>query len=191
MGIILAIVLILIPIALGSFLLFKYSILDTKQMRTKCEKLYMDNLIRKGGKLKVLFYPWFLMKRVILVLIPLLFKNNTTFQIIGLINFQVLNIIVCGILHPGSKFQRRVELSNEFMISVLAVLTVIFTPFCQSYEASFQMGYAFIGVKLLIFVFNLGFISTSIVAKFRKSKLKKEFERKYQEMIEKRLKDKM
>ena len=166
-GIIFAIVLILIPIALGSFLLKNLSHLDSKQTRTKYEKLYTDILLKKGGKLKILFYPWFLLKRVVLVLIPLQFKSNISFQIIALINFQVLNIIVCGVLHPYAKLQQRIELTNEFMISVLAVLTVSFTPFCQSYEASFQMGYVFLGVKFYILFFNFGLNTCIIISKYR------------------------
>ena len=72
-GIILAIVLILIPIAIGQFLRSNFNELDTKYMRTKFEKLYENIVVGMGLKLKVLYYPWFLLKRYFLVLIPLLF----------------------------------------------------------------------------------------------------------------------
>ena len=72
-GIILAIVLILIPIAIGHFLRSNFNELDTKYMRTKFEKLYENIVVGMGLKLKVLYYPWFLLKRYFLVLIPLLF----------------------------------------------------------------------------------------------------------------------
>ena len=126
-----AIVLFLIPIALGRFLITNFKNLDEKTMRKKCEKLYTNIVVNFGPKLKVLYYPWFLFKRFIFVLIPLLFLNNTTFQIIVLNNVCLMNIIVYGVIRShGSSLQNRLELTNELMISALAVLTVTFTPFC-------------------------------------------------------------
>ena len=130
-GVILALVLFLIPIALGRFLLINFKKLDEKSMRTKCEKLYTNIVVNFGLKIKVLYYPWFLLKRFIFVLIPLLFLDNTSFQIIVLNYVCLMNIIVYGVIRShGSSLQNRLELANEFMISALAVLTVTFTPFC-------------------------------------------------------------
>ena len=164
-GIILAAILIIIPFALGYFLITNFKKLNEKLMRTKCEKLYTNIVVNFGFKLKVLYYPWFLLKRFILVLIPLLFLNNTTFQLIMFNNVCLMNIIVYGVIRShGSSLQNRLELANEFMISVLAVLNVTFTAFCQSYEASFNMGYYFIGILLFIFVYNFGFIINSLIS---------------------------
>ena len=130
-GVILALVLFLIPIGLGWFLLTNFKKLDEKSMRTKCEKLYTNIIVNFGSKQKVLYYPWFLLKRFILVLIPFLFSNNTTFQIIALNYVCLMNIIVYGVIRShGSSLQSHLEFANEFMISALAVLTVTFTPFC-------------------------------------------------------------
>ena len=47
-GIILALILFLIPIALGWFLLTNFKKLDEKSMRTKCEKLYTNIVVNFG-----------------------------------------------------------------------------------------------------------------------------------------------
>ena len=78
-GILLATILILIPIALCYFLITNFKNLDEKSMRKKCEKLYTNIIVNFGLKLKVLYFPWLLLKRFILVSIPLLFLNNSTF----------------------------------------------------------------------------------------------------------------
>ena len=72
------------------------------------------------------------------------------------------NIIVYGFIRShGNSIQNRLEFANEFMISVLTVLIVTFTPFCLNYEASFNMGYCFISILLFMFVYNFGFITNS------------------------------
>ena len=71
------VVLFIVPIYLGAFMYAKYDVLDSRQMRAKYEILYKDVSVRRGDRRTVLYLPYYLLKRWILILIPIIMYDDS------------------------------------------------------------------------------------------------------------------
>ena len=110
-----------------------------------------------------------------MVCIPKIFLNYNSFGIISLNYLSLSSIIIYGLIHPHFQNKRIIlEFSNNYLISVLSILMVSFTPFVLDLQSQFFMGYIFIGVLVLIFINNMTYLSFKLYSSYREgSKLKK------------------
>ena len=173
-GFIILVFLIAIPLGLSILLTTHHSDLDTKPIRDKYGELYLGVSLNPTNKWSTFYYPWVMLKRLPMVMLPLVFEK-VQFQIMVLIQMFVFNLIIYGTMRPHIKPSvRRVELASEFMTLILSIINVCFTPFVKSLDARFNSGYAFIGVMSSMLALNFVFLTLNQFSTVKRmKKLKK------------------
>lgn len=104
--------------------------LDTKAQRERTEKMYFN--IAGYRSLAKYYYPIFMFRRLLFVLIPAVFATSQTLQLQSLMLFSSLYLLWYGSISPYvTKRGTYVEMFNEVIMCVLCYHLFLFSDFTQ------------------------------------------------------------
>ena len=156
----LGLLLFIYPFLISSFLFYSNSRLNTSDFRLKFENFYKDINVTSRGRRTIFFYPMFLIQRWFMIFISPIFKNDSGLQFFALINTIKFVIIFYGWINPHLTRQRKyIEYYNNSIIMLLTYCMISMTSFVQYAEVSFNMGYVFLSLFVLLALVNLVYIS--------------------------------
>ena len=89
------VIMVVYPIVMARLLVKNYNKLQTRETRDKYEILYSSMNIKFRGRKTVLYYPLFLLKRWIVIMIPIM-GIKPGLQLICLLHLSKLSIILYG-----------------------------------------------------------------------------------------------
>jgi hypothetical protein len=154
------------PLIAVIFLLRDFDLLETPKYRSKYQNMY-SRIGFKKGKTTVLYYPLFLLKRLLMVAITQVFLDHPGIQLQCLSYLTTAYVLAYMTLRPHwSQTQRNFEMFNEALLMVLVYCAMSYTPFVQSQEAQFQMGYVEIAALILMILCNLSHVAYTAAIKF-------------------------
>lgn len=143
-----------------------------RSWKSQYEALYMDihNYRNKYTKYYIVVS---MVRRILFVLIPVIFQEHPAFQVQLLQVLSISYVIWYGHVRPHI-FNRRVQLEmfNEAVIMCFNYHMIIFSDFCFNPDFQFSMGYVYVGLLLLcIFVHMGNTVITNAAAAKRQRKL--------------------
>lgn len=148
-----------------SYLLRHWGDLDTPARRAKAERMYQDVSLRRGRR-AVLYYPVFIVRRLVFVLIPLLLKAHPYLQLQLLVFLSSLYVIWYTSIWPhATRRLVRQEIFNEALFMALNYHMFTFTAFVQHVEAQFTMGYSYLAAVSFLIIVNLALAVQNTVRK--------------------------
>jgi hypothetical protein len=157
------------PLITVIFLLRNFELLETPAYRSKYQNMYGHIGFNKG-KAAVLYYPLFLLKRLLMIAITQVFVDHQGIQLQFLCYLTTAYVLAYMTLRPHwSQAQRNFEMFNEALFMILVYCAISYTPFVQSQEAQFQMGYVEIATVTLMIVSNLSHVAYTAASKFNDS----------------------
>lgn len=117
--------------------------------------LYTDIQLNEGIY-PLIYFPLFLIRRLLFCLLPILLTTHPTFQLQLLLFSSKLNLILYTTLHPHHPHHRHtLELLNESLTVVLIYHMICFTDLVLDPIGKFYMGYSYVGVAGLVVLVNL------------------------------------
>jgi hypothetical protein len=129
--------------------------LRSKKVRGKYQNLYLDIHTFKSDSAKY-YLPISMMRRVLFVLFPAIVYNYPFMQLQFFLLVSIFYLIWYGGVKPHIEKRRvRIELFNEFMVSVFIYHLMMFTDYCTSNSMQFIMGYSKIGFLVVIAFVNI------------------------------------
>ena len=169
-------------IAVTGYLFYFREELDHPSHRQIVENLYPNIEVRKlHNGFGYLYYPVFLLRRILFVAIPSIFFWRGGIQIMLLSFFNSLYLIwFAGIQPYNTRGMNRMSIFNLFGTMTLSYHMFIFTDFVIDSKTRFAMGYSFLVVMAIIAAVNLGLVGFNVsvksikMAKLTKIKKKKE-----------------
>lgn len=121
-----------------------------------------------------MYYPLFLWRRVVFVVIPTFLFNYPAFQVQILLFMTSLYVVYYASTRPHMDRHRAfIETFNEVMIMIMNYHMVCFSNFNPHMEAQFAMGYSFIACIILVVVINIGAMAKETFINMKKSRLLK------------------
>ena len=139
-------------------------------MRQMYEKLY-SNISLKRSKYSQLYYPIFMIRRFLFIIVPLSFQNKPGIQLSLLIFLSSLYIIWYIMLWPHNMRKLvYIELTNEVFFMILNYHMVAFTLFNPDLQTQFNMGWSYLLFMGLLILVNLTFVATNVISKARRKK---------------------
>jgi hypothetical protein len=103
--------------------------LKSQEMQDKIGKMY-SNISLHRSRWGILYYPIFMLRRLLFVLIPLIFQGYPFYQLQALTFFSSLYIIqYCQIWPHSQKKIGILEMTNEFLLMVVNYHMLTFTAF--------------------------------------------------------------
>lgn len=170
----------LAPFFLLKVLLVKRKTLDTLEIREKIERMYMDiDLTRNYWT--IFYYPMFLLRRFIFVVIPILLPEYPIIQIIVLSIINLLFLMFLGAVKPHITFRKRcLEFFNEYMIMLISLQLLCFTDFIPDAKIYFYIGYIFVLNISFCFLMNIIVMLYSNYLKFKLKQKKKRVQKAYE-----------
>jgi hypothetical protein len=156
--------------------------LQTPLVKSQIGGLYLDIKIsrRHWGKF---YYPVFIIRRYLFVLIPVLFVGRDFYQLQALVFVSSLYVITYAQNLPHvSLVKQRLELFNESTIMFVNYHMICYTLFVQDLYTQFLMGYSMTGLLAFIILVNMAVMLYNMVLKLK---------RKLRRMSIKKLKEKL
>ena len=95
-GVLFSMALIAYPVFISLFLSYNREHLNSLEFRKKYENFYKDVHIKITGRKAIFYYPQFLTKRWLIVMISVLIGQNSGLQLIALLYVNKASIIVYG-----------------------------------------------------------------------------------------------
>ena len=142
--------------------------LDEKSMKDRIYQMYNGIYTSTNHKYSVLFYPIFIFRRFIFVLIPVVISHPAQ-QIQALTFSNSIYMIAYGTIMPHhDKMVRRFELFNEMMFMVLNYHLYSFSSgyiVDPTKMTQYAMGYSYLGSIGVLVLFNLIYIAIKAVKK--------------------------
>ena len=149
-------------------LLINFDQLGTKEMQDRIGKMYVDiSLTREHWA--ILFYPVFIFRRLLFVMIPLCFQGQDFFQLQFLIFFNSLYIIFYAYLRPHIYSRLGyLEIINEFLFLVMSYHFLTFTLFNIDISSKYSMGFSYLAWMALLILLNFVNIALNSIRKFKR-----------------------
>lgn len=160
--------------------------LEDEKIKKRISNLYQK--IGTDNKWKLLYYPLFLWRRVVFVIIPTFLYLYPAFQVQFLLFMTSLYLIYFASQRPHKDRHRaQIETFNEVMIMITNYHMVCFSNFNPEMEAQFAMGYSFITCILLVVIVNILAMAKETISNIKASKLLK----RRQTLVKDKLKESM
>ena len=123
------------------------------------------NIDLKAGKLQTMFFPIWIARRFIFVLIPMvIFKGIQWAQIISVLQFQILYLIYYGNNKCHSlRSIYYLHLVNEFMILMIIYSTITWSDFVLSDIQIYENGFAFALILVIVLVINISQVFKNMI----------------------------
>lgn len=120
----------------------------------------------------LMYYPLFLVRRIVFVAIPTFLYNYPYYQVQLLIFLTSLYISAYMGTRPHWDSKKMMTESFNEMMTLLACYHLIcFSEFNLDAEAQFSSGYSFIGVIFVVVIVNVGIVTHRWYYGFRRKKL--------------------
>lgn len=129
---------------------------DDSKGTGKFAAFYSDISIAKGPK--VLLWPLFYLTRRLLLAFIMVYSSETfALQLMVMAYHIVFSLILLGHLEPfETRFQQRLEMTNECCLMLFIYPLFCFTPFVSSPERKVEMGFICCGIVAFNLALNLG-----------------------------------
>jgi hypothetical protein len=129
-------------------------------VKRRISNLYID-ISMNDKEEKLAYFPVFLLKRLVFVIIPSVFFWAPYFQLQALVFLTGAYVIFYGGRRPHNDRKRiNLELANEAMFMIMNYHLICFSNFNTSDEMQFLMGYSFVGALALTITINLVYLVT-------------------------------
>ena len=149
---------ILFPTTCLVVLMKNRSNLDDPRVKSKISDLY-TGINRKYTPYSLYWYPIWIYRRLLFILIPLCFQDYPAIQIMLLVFMTVFYVMYyCGNRPHARKEQVVIEAGNEILMIVLMYHLFCFTGFIESKEIQFGIGYSFLGIMIFVLIWNITFM---------------------------------
>ena len=147
------------PIFCWIIILKKKLVLETPNVLARISNLYQDIKLKKTQNWKLVYYPLFLIRRIVFVAIPTFLFGYPSHQLQILIFLTSLYILYYTGERPHWDRRRgRIEVFNEVMILGATYHLVCFSDFNLDTDAQFKMGYSFIALFGIVVVVNVAVV---------------------------------
>lgn len=165
-------------------------VLDTPEVRARIGNWYAGIKVsgdgEGGNRWAFLFYPFFILKRLLFVMLPFIFMGLEAQQLQCLLLCDIFYLIFYLKLNPHiERTMRRMELVNECLQLVVYYHMVLFSSFDTNAAAKFEFGYSFLVCLMCIMLVNVGVAAyESVVSarrKSRRAKAKEAYEARVEE----------
>ena len=172
-----------IPLYFILVLIYYNERLDTPEMKNRIERMYQDIHLGRNYLTKF-YYPIFLIRRFIFVIIPVLVPFYPIIQLLALIFLNLTFLALYVHVKPHIEQRKlRMEFLNEWMIHFVSLHLICFTGFILKVKIQYYIGYSFVISIFLVLVINLIYmiynISRRIKSKNRKKRIQKAYESRF------------
>ena len=148
--------------------------------RSKIGSFY-DGININKSMMSIYYYPMFLMRRLLFVLLPIIFEGVEWHQIQSLIFVNLFFTMYYYNVQPHLEpNRRRVEMFNEFMVVILSYHLMTFTHFLNDVATQFMMGYSFIFALCLVLFLNVAYMIRNQIKRFFSARRKAENQKLYE-----------
>ena len=162
-GVLFSIALLAYPFLMALFLNYNREHLNSLESRKKYENFYKDVHIKIRGRKAIYYYPQFLTKRWLIIMISVLMGRNSGLQFIFLLNVNKASIIIYGkMMSHNTRERRRLEFFNDFLVMWISYAMVCMTDFVQDEMVKYYMGYVEIALFGIVVLGDLSYISNLI-----------------------------
>jgi hypothetical protein len=162
-----------------SVIIFLYKnkhLMNTTRFKSKWENLYQDIHLTRS-KSNVYFFPLFIVRRVVFVLIPSVLNFYPWAQIQFAILVQQLYVIFYQNTRPHiMRLRLRLEIFNEMIVMACFYHNFLFTGYCSQNTKGddenfkFFMGYSYIGIIALCVIVNISSLTSKALDTFQSKK---------------------
>ena len=145
----------IIPLLALKMLWIKKDTLNTKETKQKIERMYQDVHLTRN-QWTICYYPSFLIRRYLFVIIPILISNYPALYLQALIMLNLFYLMFYAGVRPHMTLQRTIKYCfNEYMVLFISLHMLCFTDFLNHSELQYQIGYSFILLMLIVFIINI------------------------------------
>jgi len=149
-------------------------------MKDRIERMYQDVHLGRNSLTKF-YYPAFLIRRFIFVLIPVMAPFHPIIQLEALICLNFIYLVLYVHVKPHTEFRKlAIEITNEWMILFVSLQLMCFTDFISDADLQYYIGYFFVSSILLVLVVNLIFMIINIKRRFKSKSRKKRIQKAYE-----------
>lgn len=136
-------------------------------MKDKIGKIYV-NISLHRSKWGILYYPVFILRRLLFIMLPLIFLGHPYYQLQFLMFFNSLYIIQYCQIWPHSILGHAIlEIFNESLVMVVSYHMICFTLFNLEEMQRFNMGWSFLVLIGFIIITNVIYVIRGQLNQFR------------------------
>ena len=116
----------------------------------------------------------FILRRFSVLYISISLVGRPIFQIQLILLGNLFMSIYSGLVHPfKTRFQSKIDLANESLVSIMTYHLVIFTDFAANVDVQYASGWSFVFFLVLYLVLNAFFVLRDMSKNFRLLAIKK------------------
>lgn len=152
------------------FLIRNRDNLDSEEIKAKWQNFYPDVSLRRSS-LTILYYPFFILRRLLFLVIPVVFLDLPCQQLQLLLFMDVLYVMFfIQIWSYVEKSAIYLEIGNEVLQGAIYYHMLLFTPFVVPAETRYGFGSSFAVVVLFIMALNIAYAVGATVVEYRRTK---------------------
>ena len=163
--------LVLYFIICTSYLLYNRDRLDNAEVKERVQNIYAGIQVKRS-RWTILYYPLFIARRLLFVMVPLMVLGYPAQQIQILVEGDVLYVIAyCSIWPHAHKVDTAMEIINECLQMIVYYYLTLFTEFIPDPYTRFNVyGKSFLGVIGLIMLVNIAYSVIFSIKDYRRAK---------------------
>ena len=128
--------------------------------------------IARRSRWTLIYYPFFILKRFVFVMTPVLLTGHPSQQIQLLLLLDLMYHLYYLIVRPHKdKRQMWIEMANEVLMTCAYYHLVLFSSFVINNNVKFQFGYSFLVNLCLIMIVNIAVSAFTSVKTVRRRKM--------------------
>lgn len=158
--------------------------LQTHEIMNKYSLFYEDIKIHRSWWAKY-YWPFFMFRRLIFVMIPVVFNGHPAYQIQAVVALHSVYVLIFANVRPHWTAQRHMqEMFNECFLMLLFYVLVLFSKFNTNASTFYFFGYVYLILMGLVIAVNIGIMVYNTVKKLKRKNLVKKFQNTLNKSLE-------